>query len=368
MIYHFFSSKYLHLSPKIIESILECADQTNVNGFDDFFIVIETTGNKIFPNKSQIEIYKKITSKYGFNNYMFIDSKWKLFSKILSIKSSEKIFFHSALNLKVMVLINTLLYLLRLKKKAKSFNYICWGNDFGFCKALNNVDSIIKRFIARVYETVWPWYGRIIALVPMDAQKLKNAYKSNNIATIPYLNTRLISPVKKEDRPLKIMVSHSGWPHNNHLASFEFLKRFKDEDIEIICPLCYGDPEYIDKIIKVGSDIFGNKFSYFTELMDKDDYLNLTKKNHIYVTAAEIQTGLGAIHMNIEGNAKIFLKENLFNSIKEEGFKVFHFDELADISFNDLKEPLGEDNFLKIMETKQNVLKSTILKWKTIYS
>ena len=73
----------------------------------------------------------------------------------------------------------------------------------------------------------------------------------------------------------RILVAHSAHPGNCHIESFHMLEHLKNEDIEIICPLSYGIPEYRDKVIAEGRRIFGEKFRPLTEFMQKEDYIQL---------------------------------------------------------------------------------------------
>ena len=57
MVYHFFSGKYLHLSPQLMDSILLNANRTNKKGKSDVYIIIENTGQKIFGDKDCVTVY-----------------------------------------------------------------------------------------------------------------------------------------------------------------------------------------------------------------------------------------------------------------------------------------------------------------------
>lgn len=370
MIYHFISGKHIHLSPQIIDSVLSNANFTNLNGKDDIFIYIENTGKQIFQNRDTINVYNDIAQKYGFLNLKFINNSWNLFWKILRIKVKDKVIFHSALNPKILVLINFFIYIFNAKNKAKSFNYICWGSDFGYNRKINKCDNMLKRFVAHIYEKVWPWYGHIVTLTSGDQKLLSDAYNSDNISVIPYIGDKMFyTSIVKEQSPIRIMVSHSGWEHNKHIESFNMLKRFKDEDILIVCPLCYGDSQYIQDVIQQGIKIFGSKFFYFTELKTSDEYLNLLLKNHIYVTGAEIQTGLGALYRNMRGNAKIYVRANLYQSCKSDGYIVYNYDEIGHLSFKEFINPNSNDIFLHNINTYNHIkIDSVIEKWKKLYS
>ena len=147
------------------------------------------------------------------------------------------------------------------------------------------------------------------------------------------------------------MVSHSGWQHNNHIESFRLLERFRLNNIEVLCPLCYGDKDYINKIISEGEKIFGDKFKYFTELMPYDDYVNyLNKYVAIYVTSANIQTGLGAANILLRSGAKIFVGNNLYDSYQSMGVTVEKVNVLKNIPFDVLSAPLDDQLYNQNIE------------------
>lgn len=370
MVYHFFSGKYLHLSPQLMDSILLNANRTNKKGKSDVYIIIENTGQKIFGDKDCVTVYTEIAQKHHFTNLEFINSRWLLLLRIFMIGKNDRIVFHSSLGPKIVTIVNILIYLLGLKKKAASICYVCWGGDFGYCNKLNKCDTYIEKFITFVYEKVWPWYGYIIALTVADKKILLEIYKSNNIVNLPYIAKRIdYFPMKKKAFPIRIMVSHSGWEHNRHIESFNLLKRFKDEDILIICPLCYGDPIYINDVIYTGKRIFGEKFYYFTDLMSPEEYFHFILQNHIYISGAENQTGLGALLGNMRGNAKLYLRGNLYISFKEEGFDIFDYNEIENMTFEEFVKPNSDIIFRRNIEVyNKKRIDECIEGWKDVYN
>jgi hypothetical protein len=171
------------------------------------------------------------------------------------------------------------------------------------------------------------------------------------------------------DDKTNIMVSHSGWPHNNHIQSFDLLKRFRGR-VRITCPLCYGDNAYIDKVIMVGKKYFGEDFVYFTDLLPLKEYSKLHQTMDIYVSSASVQTGLGAIFCAMESGSKIFLKDNLYQSLSSLSYKINHVDDLNDISYEELVYPIAYDDALYNVEIRNRQLAEggeAFCKWRDIY-
>ena len=71
MVYHFFSGKYLHLSPQLMDSILLNANRTNKKGKSDVYIIIENTGQKIFGDNTILRIWNLLIHD-GCYFYVFL--------------------------------------------------------------------------------------------------------------------------------------------------------------------------------------------------------------------------------------------------------------------------------------------------------
>jgi dTDP-N-acetylfucosamine:lipid II N-acetylfucosaminyltransferase len=217
--------------------------------------------------------------------------------------------------------------------------------------------------------------GQIVVLSLEDLEKTKQYYAlSDNVTQASYINEDFTQYTSAEIRnqtiPIRIMVAHSAFPHNNHFLTFECLSGFSDKDIEIICPLSYGKEEYRNEIIKKGEKLFGEKFTSFLELLPRDKYHNLLKSLTVYINHTEIQTSLYVIYFCVSIGIKIFVNQNNYNWMIHLGFKVNHTDELKDITFEELTKPLP-NNWIKhniCLAKKILSAEERAKKWRKIYS
>jgi len=136
------------------------------------------------------------------------------------------------------------------------------------------------------------------------------------------------------------MISHSGFEQNNHIQTFKLLERFKNENIQIICPLSYGNSDYVKNVIAEGERIFKEKFIYFLDLLPRNDYINLLASIDIFIANTSVQTSLYVIHFGLCIGMKMYLSGNNYNSIKLLGFKTNHVKELDTISFVEFTSPI----------------------------
>lgn len=59
------------------------------------------------------------------------------------------------------------------------------------------------------------------------------------------------------------------------MQALDAMKGLASEDIEIICPLSYGDKSYGEQVIEYGNKLFGDKFLPILNYMSPDEYSKL---------------------------------------------------------------------------------------------
>lgn len=130
-----------------------------------------------------------------------------------------------------------------------------------------------------------------------------------------------------------ILIGNSSTPSNRHEMIFEKITDCKD--MEIICPLNYGDKNYGEFIAELGSNLFKEKFIPLKNFMEISDYLKLLKKCSIAIFAHKRQQAFGTILQMIYGGARVFLSNEspLYKYFIQNRFIIFSLE-------NDLKQSL----------------------------
>lgn len=367
MNYHFFKGNVLHLSPSIMEGILKNANETNGGGIKEHFFYISLFDSKMLYNYRDSS-YEKMFASYGFTKFEYIKSKVRFIYILLSLKSGDNVFFHGCPSpYYLQLLLYIIMIVFGLKRKAKSMSMICWGeSDFYYSR-----HGVISMCVQYIYGLIFPKLKSLITISPGDTALAKKLYPNASIIEAPYFSDREIVYSQVEKDELTIMVSHSGWPHNNHIQSFNLLSKFSKNNIRVICPLCYGDKEYINYVVEKGKSIFGDKFSYFTDLKSKDEYIDFLRTVDIYITSASIQTGLFALMTIITSGGKVFLTGNLLYSMNQYGFVVEDLNKIGEYSFNELSQKITKEEYnlnISVYVSKYSNLKDLQQKWKNIYS
>lgn len=340
MIYHFFRGNTFHLSPKIIEDLLCLIEKKTVPEQQGHFFCIMTFSTK-YQYKTPKNPYEKIFKNHHVKRHEYINSFMELLRFMAKAKSSsDKFIFHGTIQPYKLQLALYIYLLLFNKKKLAQLILICWGaGDFQI-----KPSSYINKIAALINNAAINRMGCSYTLSSEDLKLFKTIHPKAKSKSIRYPIKLHAAQPQRASTPLRIMVSHSGWPDNKHIDTFNALERFKDMGIEIICPLCYGDNDYIATIIKTGASKFGEKFSYFTEIMPAEKYEELIASMHIFITATSIQTGLFALTRSLAYGVKVFAKENLLKSMREYGFLINEFEVIQSINFDDFSVALRAED------------------------
>lgn len=198
--------------------------------------------------------------------------------------------------------------------------WVIWGGDVyiyrqkgeGYLKKV--YESLRKKIIVRI--------PRIASFIPGDFEVVKQVYNTDaeyfqSMYPLPvdFLNF----PVPDINKPLggitKIMVGNSGDESNRHIETLRSLGFLKNSDIKIFCPLSYsGNSDYINSVILTGTDIFGNKFTPLTDIMEPSQYLMFLSDINIAVMNHNRQQGLGNILPLLYFGKKVYLSTGTTSS------------------------------------------------------
>ena len=125
---------------------------------------------------------------------------------------------------------------------------------------------------------------------------------------------------------LNILIGNSASPTNNHLESLKQLEIYKNREINIYCPLSYGNyPEYKEKVINEGKRIFHSKFTPILKFMSREEYDKFLNKVDVVVFNHNRQEAMG-VTISLLGMGKIiYMNEETtsYKSLKDRGFSVF---------------------------------------------
>lgn len=119
----------------------------------------------------------------------------------------------------------------------------------------------------------------------------------------------------------RIQVGNSGTKENHHVEVFHLLKKWKKQ-IEVIVPLSYGNPNYIQETLAVGNELLGPAFHPLTKMMPLQEYTNLLSSCQVAVFNNDRQQAMGNINTALMLGTKLYLRNgtSMWEQYGQEGF------------------------------------------------
>ena len=264
------------------------------------------------------------------------------------------------------------------KKIFANVVWIYWGADIYEYRLRNT--SIKHLIYEQARRHIIPIIPDIAGFLKGDFELIKSVYCSEAIYhhvvyPIPTnfeLCDKLQIKINESGiNPVNVIIGNSGNESNRHLEAFRILKKFRNEDLNIYCPLSYGARKrsYIRKVINEGRDTFGSKFIPLLDFMKPEDYLNFLNETDIVLMNHDRQQGLGNSLSLLYLGKKIYLRKDTtsFEYFSNQNIKVFDILSIEKSSFQDFasfNKSDGHKNqeIIKSEFSKENYIK----KWKHI--
>lgn len=158
--------------------------------------------------------------------------------------------------------------------------------------------------------------------------------------------------VKNAQGNLVFWLGNSATITNNHLDAFELLSCFRDANIDIYCPLSYGEKPngfYTKDIKKFGHEFFGKRFQPLLQFLPRNEYYELFKRIDIVVMFHNRTQAAGNIASFLQMGKKVFLqnKSTIYQLLRQCGAIVFENKNLLTLNIDELKEPLSNEEIIK---------------------
>ena len=244
-----------------------------------------------------------------------------------------------------------------------------WGSDFYDFRKQQR--SLKKRLHSMYKRYIINNAAGVINLIPKDYSELCKLFhpKGKHFVAPVCDEGKDISIIKslagsqKSEHPIRILLGNSATETNQHIPVIEAIRRFKDEDIEVVCPLSYGDEAYRNTVIDKGTELLGSKFVPLTAYMDKAEYYEIISQCRIAVFNNDRQQAMGNINAALALGCKVFIRRDtsmwqIFHD--ERKMLIFDIDDVFDAEFDNIlsfddKQNTNYDRFLECMDNKHRI-------------
>lgn len=257
-------------------------------------------------------------------------------------KKADKVIIHGLFDL--ILFLWLFFHLFNMKKIVISI----WGGDlYVHKKLIENPNATLKSKIVDCMR------GMIFRRTPLflndmaeDYDLLKEWYHVNGKSLhiiypasvdMEFLKKAMLEKHNNQDKVI-ILLGNSSTETNMHVEALNLLKGYEKENIEIYCPLSYGDMNYRDQVIRIGKDIFGDKFIAVIDFMAPEDYCKLLASIDIAIFNNNRQQAMGNIAMLAYLGSKMYLRDDttMWEQYVQKGKCGFHcVSDIGKISFEE---------------------------------
>lgn len=269
--------------------------------------------------------------------YSYIHSKWGFIKVLSHIKKTDSLIIHGLTNPRLFI------YLYYFNRELiKRSIWSIWGGDVYFYKFAYK--CLKYRFFEYLRKRIIPAIPVITSLVKGDYDIVREIYGTDAKYVYSYYPIPIDNILLKNlcndntENTNTVFIGNSGDPSNNHIEVLQHLKRLKENDIRIMCPLSYGDRNYIEKVIEYGKEVFGDKFIPLTDFIPPIYYSKILMKVNIAIMNHNRQQGLGSIINLLLLKKKVFIRSDTtsFVFFRDNGIKVFDTLYLDKLSLQEL--------------------------------
>lgn len=240
------------------------------------------------------DLFKAVDLSFVGDSKVFVHS----FYLIHTIKYCNYLVKHIPADRIVLIIYGADLYNNRYILKDNFFHPGIWVQEYDKKRMIKGISNFMT-FASPDFELMRKWYGA-------KGSQYDCLYPSN-------ANVELLSTLRGEGRreeSVRILLGNSATVTNKHMEALDWLSKYRDEDITIICPLSYGDMNYAHKVEDKGKGYFGDNFKPIYDYMSIDDYSRLLSSIDIAIYNNNRQQATGNIEILGYLGKKIFVRSD----------------------------------------------------------
>lgn len=327
----------------------------------------------------------KSEAKYVTNSKVeWITDLWSdEFKSILyAIKEKDKIFVHWY-DLYVGKLLLTI-------NKNIPIYVAYWGGDFSEDPFLYNInwvhDPLTLQYVRKEYFSIKRWVKNPLRILKQIENRIfykwiaKNRFKLKRL-TVRRINYLLSDPYcaeyekivhdygsldmknltffydqnfdiaknltpteNKLSKTINVQIGNSATESCNHVDCIEVLKKFKEDNINLVFPLSYGVQKYAEFVKDFANRSFKNQCEFIEKFVQREAYIEKLNSVDIAIMFHNRSQAFGNCIALLTLGKKLYIKSNnsLWNFFKRSGMIVFDATEIENMSFEDFSRPLSQ--------------------------
>ena len=146
------------------------------------------------------------------------------------------------------------------------------------------------------------------------------------------------NPQMKRGGKKRIIIGNSATVTNRHEKLFNKIANLNFKDIDLLCPLSYGNDLYRNEIVILGKRFFGDRFIPIVDYMEYDEYVSLLNSCDVGVYNHSRQQALGNISLMLHLGKKVYAPSNICDYYEQYGYKIYNIDLISKQNINEVLE------------------------------
>ena len=305
--------------------------------------------------------YIKNIDNYNVNNIIIVNNNITLLKEKKKLINCDKVIVSGVFGLE------KFLFLLPNSILKKTYLHF-WGGDF---YSFRNTSFFSKKYVKKIMlHSCIRRCGGIINLIDGDYTELCKIFpnENNHYLMIMPADPERVNIYEKyidnKDEKFNILLGNSATKENCHIEILKVLEHLKFNDIKIICPLSYGDNEYAKNVIKIGKEIFKEKFVPITTYIEYEDYISLLSTCKVGIFNNNRQQAMGNIGIMLKMGKKVYLRKNtvMWDEFEKDGICIYDVNDLSNISLKKIFSfnEKNKENNIQYMKKREEVRYKTI--------
>lgn len=360
--------KYINIIPdeKFIKPLVEIL-QKNSKLEEHLFLIDIVNGSNWNDRYSLWDFYLEMAEKY--HNIYILDDEYRCSGMDIarqlelvtdSFHHCKKIVFHSGvLNSEFGSFLEK--NISWLSEKAV---WIPWGAEANYTDGCKYKQDVLQNVASVIMPNQCEIFGQLAKNYHIKEQQCIDS--QIHYATEVYMedeNTR-----QTGEKTVKVLLGTYATPLVLHQDALKYLEKFRKEDIEVYCPMSYGDMEYKMQIIEYGRKMLGEKFICIQEYLSKKDLNNLLNETDIAIMPIVSRCSATIMRMLVKKNKKIYVvdRQRVWTDFVQQGFVFEEFESLQQESYNEFVCNRNREQNQKVVDrlfSEENFLKE----WKKVY-
>ena len=227
---------------------------------------------------------------------------------------------------------------------------MCFGGETKVWERIASTEGLKSRLLHLAQRVVVPRLRAVCTLTPGEYAGIRSVFGRGDNYRRAFMSSsgrqgRDVSAPQARDpkRAVTVVLNQSANAGGRHREALQWLGRFRDEAIRVICPVSFGGETEAEAIIQAGQEAFGEKFLPIRAKQPYDAYSRMIREETDILVLNHLgQAGLGHLYMFLCMGKTAYVRSEtpVYGFLHDLGFDIRASDSIPEMSFEEFQKPL----------------------------